>query len=117
VRQSFETLPASRRTPYQVVVTFRAAAEIRAAAAWWRENRPAAPEALGEDLERAFTLLALQPQIGTPARNERLAGVRRVLLARVRYHLYYRVIESPPRLEVLALWHASRGAGPGLWAG
>jgi len=67
---------------------------------------------LREELERAFALLARQPQIGAVARNERLVGVRRVFLTRTRYYLYYRVVESPPSVQVLALWHASRGAGP-----
>jgi plasmid stabilization system protein ParE len=42
----------------------------------------------------------------------KLIGVRRVHLSRVRYHLYYRA--RPSRIEVLALWHTSRGKGPAL---
>ena len=45
--------------------------------------------------------------------NARLTGVRRVHLARVHYHLYYRVT-AEPAIEVLALWHTSRGASPEL---
>ena len=93
-------------------VTHRAAAEIRAAAAWWAENRLGAPTALREELARAFEVLATHPEIGALARNPRLAGTRRILLARVRYHLYYRVVADPPVVEILALWHASRGSPP-----
>ena len=35
-------------------VTRRAAGEISQAVAWWTRNRPAVPEALAEELERAF---------------------------------------------------------------
>jgi hypothetical protein len=30
----------------------------------------------------------------------------------IKEHLYYRVAESPRRVEVVALWHARRGQGP-----
>jgi plasmid stabilization system protein ParE len=109
-------LAVTRSGPFQVQVTRRAAREIREAADWWLRNRFGAPEAFREELERAFVLLAAQPRIGAVARNEPLAGVRRVLLARVRYHLYYRVVESSRQVQVLALWHASRGSGPGVSA-
>jgi len=95
-----------------IAVTRRAEREIRQAASWWVENRPAAPEAFRRDLERAFTLLSSQPEVGAQARNVRLAGVRRIFLHRVRYHLYYRV--TPDAVEILAVWHASRGSAPGL---
>ena len=39
-------------------------------------------------------------------------GVRRVTLSRIRYYLYYRVADDA--LQVLALWHTSRGLGPSL---
>ena len=92
--------------------TRRAEREIRAAAAWWRENRPAAPHAFREDLERAFELLALYPGIGAQARNPRLVGMRRIHLSRLRYDLYYRVGETD--IEILALWHSSRGSTPSI---
>lgn len=99
--------------PLPVEFTRRASAHTEAANLWWRQNRRQAPEALHEELERAVQLIALQPEVGATARNTKLSGVRRVLLSRVRYHLYYRVVDGPPRLvEVLALWHTSRGSGP-----
>lgn len=89
-----------------------AAIEIREAAKWWGSNRPKAPAAFREELGRAFELIAAQPTIGARALDVDLPDVRRILLARVRYHLYYRVVESPRRVEVLSLWHESRGAAP-----
>ncbi len=95
-----------------VRITPGAATQIREAAAWWAQNRLSAPRAVTEELERAFTLLAVQPNLGAQARNTRLRGVRRIYLSRIRYHLYYRL--ATDAVEVLAFWHASRGTGPPL---
>ncbi len=97
---------------HSVFVTKRAAREISRAAQWWRENRTAAPGLLEMELRRAFELLAVQPKIGARALNTKLAGVRRAHLSRCRYHLYYRATAS--EVQILALWHTSRGRGPAL---
>jgi plasmid stabilization system protein ParE len=76
-------------------------------------NRPKAPDAFVVDFEHALRLIASQPAIGARARNVKLEDVRRVHLARVHYYLYYRVT-AQPAIEVLALWHTSRGTAPEL---
>jgi hypothetical protein len=86
--------------PLSVDFTRGAAAQTEAATLWWRENRPLAPDALREELEQALQLIALQPEIGATARNIRLAGVRRVLLSRVKYHLYHRTVPKGPAASV-----------------
>ena len=63
-----------------------------------------------EELREAFALLAVQPAIGSPALNPNMKGVRRIHLARVHYHLYYRV--HGEEVQILALWHTSRGVEP-----
>jgi plasmid stabilization system protein ParE len=95
-----------------VVVTRRAATEIREAQSWWRANRPKAPKAIASELRRVFPLIAVEPGMGVVAESARLSGVRRVYLACVRYYLYYRATDAA--LEVLALWHSSRGDEPDL---
>lgn len=100
----------SRGLPIEV--SDLAKAQIRAAEEWWRLNRPKAPNAIHEELDRASILISLQPQIGARATNVSLPGVRRLHLARIRHYLYYRVTNEPDRLEVLAFWHASRGTTP-----
>lgn len=85
-----------------VQVSGLAAEQIRVAEAWWRTNRPKAPNAIREELERASALVATQPELGSRARNVTLAGVRRIHLARIRYHLYYRVGEAPRQIEIWA---------------
>jgi plasmid stabilization system protein ParE len=75
---------------------------------WWAENRPAAPDLLEQELRNVLALVAATPTLGALARDTRVKDVRRVLLRRTRYHVYYRVDSASVRLEVLALWHASR---------
>ena len=101
--------------PLPVVASALAAEQIRVTEEWWRANRSKAPDAFREDLENASTLLAIHPSIGARALNATLAGVRRVHLDRIRYDLYYRVVDGPPkRVEILALWHSSRHGSPPL---
>ena len=98
--------------PLPVQVTGLAARQIRDAEAWWRINRTAAPNAISQELQRAFSLIASQPQAGGHATNVRLPNVRRIFMPRIKYHVYYHVVGAPERVEVVAFWHARRGDGP-----
>jgi hypothetical protein len=73
-------------------------------------DRPSAPGAIRHDVADILAVLSTQSGVGAPARRGRVKSLRRVTLARVRYHLYYRV--SGGVLEVLAFWHTSRGRQP-----
>jgi plasmid stabilization system protein ParE len=95
-----------------VRVTKRAQAQIDRAALWWDENRNLAPEAFDDDLAEAFLLLGAEPGVGAPVLIARTQSVRRLHLARIRYHLYYRVRGG--QVEVFALWHTGRGSRPSL---
>lgn len=86
-------------------------AQIRQATRWWRENRPAAPELLHQELERGFQLIAGEPGIGPRSAGLSMDQVRRLHLARIRYFLYYRLTDEDV-VEVLAFWHTSRGTPP-----
>jgi plasmid stabilization system protein ParE len=98
--------------PLEVEIAELAKVQVRAAEQWWRLNRPKAPNAIREELERASSLIALQPDVGTRATNVTLPGVRRLRLDRVRYYVYYHVVADPVRVEILAFWHESRGKRP-----
>lgn len=98
--------------PLQIHISRRAAIQIEEVAAWWAVNRLAAPGAIHQELEHAFSLLAIQPAVGARALNARLSGVRRLHLSRIHYHLYYRV--TTHAIEVLAFWHTSRDLDPGI---
>jgi hypothetical protein len=56
------------RRPLDIVVTDVAKAQIVTAEEWWRLNRPKAPGAIGEELERASSLIAAQPGVGSTSR-------------------------------------------------
>ena len=94
----------SRRA--SVVVTRRAANQLERAALWWRDNRPAAPDAVADDFEDALLLLAMQPELGARSASPRYPDLRRLFLSRIRYHVYYQAL--PDQVVVLAFWHASR---------
>ena len=96
----------------RVRVSARAASQILKAAEWWAENRPAAPGAIRADIGEALELLARQPGVGTIYHGRKAHDVRRLLLGRIRYFIYYRV--TPETLDVLAVWHISRGKQPSL---
>jgi plasmid stabilization system protein ParE len=98
--------------PLPVEITALAARHIREAESWWRLNRLAAANAVRQELERALTLIARQPRIGSRATNVKLPGVRRIFLPIITQHLYYHLLDLPARVEVVALWHARRGKGP-----
>jgi plasmid stabilization system protein ParE len=97
---------------FEVEVTPRAAAQIERAAAWWAENRLAAPDAIRIDFQEAKSLLSRQPGIGAKSSTPRYPDLRRLFLSRVGYHIYYRVV--PGKVVILAFWHARRGTGPNL---
>ena len=73
-------------------------------------NRPSAPGAVRGDVAEILAVLRIQPGAGAPARRSRVRGVRRALLPRIRYYLYYRVSGSTP--QVLAFRHMSRSSQP-----
>lgn len=97
-------------TPLRIEITENARAQFATAAAWWAQNRPAAPDAIRDELDGILDLLRVQPAIGTIARRATLPGVRRVTLTRVRYYVYYRV--AGDAIQVLAFWHTRRGSEP-----
>jgi len=99
---------------FRVAFTPRASREVAEARRWWHLNRTKAPDALDEELTTAVDLVASTPSIGAVTRNVALPGVRRILLSRVHYYLYYRPNVEARIIEVVALWHARRGSGPRL---
>lgn len=70
--------PSAVNIPLRIEVADNARTQISAAATWWGKHRPAAPDAIREELDRVLELLRLQPDIGTLAHRSTLTGVRRV---------------------------------------
>lgn len=97
---------------YRLLVVPTAERHIRAASRWWYENRRGALGLFQEELTKAFDLITTHPRIAPLAQDLRARDVRRFHLSRIHYHLYYRVRTDV--IDVLALWHASRGSTPNL---
>jgi len=85
-----------------------------AAGRWWRKNRPTAPRLFRDEVSAAIDLLANSPRSGAPFDDARIVGVRRLLLPRTRYHVYYAYNVQTDELTVLAIWSAVRGRRPPL---
>jgi plasmid stabilization system protein ParE len=97
---------------FTIIITPSAHRQIVSASAWWKTNRPAAPGLLDEELDRALLRLADSPNLGTASPWPQLPEVRRFLVQRVEYVVFYRVRPRAQRIEVLAFWHARRRSGP-----
>ena len=67
---------------------------------------------LMDELEAAYELIEELPFAGEAVPHGRIKGLRRVLLGRSQYHLYYAVSEDEATVEVLSFWHTSRGPRP-----
>ena len=89
----------------EVVIMPRARRQIERAMAWWHQHRDKAPEAFEDDLSSAIAAIAENAGTGAIVRRGPPA-VRRLLLPRIHYCVYYRVHENT--VEVISLWHASR---------
>jgi plasmid stabilization system protein ParE len=92
----------------------RAEAQIRRVAAWWRENRKAAPDLFSLELAYGLETLVRTPSIGTFYAERRGVVIRRVLLPRTRYQVYFSYDSVAGIVAVRAVWHGSRGTGPRL---
>jgi plasmid stabilization system protein ParE len=77
-----------------------------------QHNRPKAPNAIRDELERIAALISFQPNIGPIARNVRLPGVRKIHIERIHCHIYYRVVGEPPYVEIVGFWGTRRGTDP-----
>ena len=89
----------------KVLFSSAAAREFSVAVEWWRENRPAAPTLLEDEMQALIQRLAESPNIGTPVAHLRVKGLRRLSLEGSRYHLYYRVHPRGGVVWLVRLWH------------
>jgi hypothetical protein len=72
----------------RIRLTKEAVRQAREAAAWWIENRYAAPSLFREELAALLSLLRMAPKAGAPYAHRRIKGVRRAPLPTSRYLVY-----------------------------
>jgi plasmid stabilization system protein ParE len=89
----------------------RAQRQLREAIDWQDKNGTL--DAFEEELRRKVKLLRSTPYVGVTVPKTRLPGVRVVYLS-TKHILYYRVKEAADLVEVLRVWHTSRGHRPKL---
>jgi hypothetical protein len=99
---------------YRVGFSRTADAQVETIESWWRENRRAAPDMFRRELGAAVRLLETSPLIGKAYPQAPVPEVRRLLIGRSRYHLYWEVDVASRMVTVLAVWYAGRGSGPRL---
>jgi hypothetical protein len=96
------------------------AAEARAAivqmAAWWRTNRPAAPNLFLRELAAALKRIKSAPTSFAVYRTTREGegAVRRVLLPKTKNHVYFVHAAAAGLVRVVILWGAVKRRGPPL---
>jgi plasmid stabilization system protein ParE len=93
--------------------TPRALAEAKRMKAWWRRNRPAAPDAFERELNAALDRIVQAPRLGRLYEEGDLGvPVRRVLLPKTLNHVYYAM--DGDDVVVLSVWGALHDRGPKL---
>jgi plasmid stabilization system protein ParE len=97
-----------------LIIARRADTQIRAIEAWWAANREKAPDLFANELVAALRLIVTTPDAGQPYGTFAALAVRRVLLARSLYHVYFSYDVGADVVKVRAVWHARRGRGPAL---
>lgn len=102
----------SRIKPYRVELSPEALEHAKAIRIWWIENRTAAPNLFVDELSAAIRKLGIAPHAGARYGAEDLREMRRILMMRTRYHVYYTVDDEAQLVRIHAIWHTSRGQGP-----
>ena len=99
---------------FEFKVAPQAVQQIRSVAEWWRKNRDKNPSGFADELEAACLLIQELPNAGERVPHRTIPNLRRVLLGLSDHYLYYSFAAHEDVVEVLALWHTSRGSGPRL---
>jgi plasmid stabilization system protein ParE len=95
---------------FRVELTDDATDQAERVVAWWRMNRPAAPELFESELAYALDLLAKMPPLTQVWAEVEGKAVRKVRLPRTGYVLYFTI--EGDLVTVHAVWHGARGSGP-----
>lgn len=78
------------------------------------KERPSAPDLFADEMIRAVERLKSMPGSGAEFPCTGVPGVRRILLPRCGYHLYYTFESKKREVMIRAVWHSARGGAPEL---
>lgn len=92
----------------------RASHQVERASDRWQKYRPSAPFLVEQELDEALRRLRTMPKIGIPYAMSKRSEVRRLLLPKTEYHLYYTLERDETVIVIHSVWGARRGRGPKL---
>ena len=92
----------------------RAIEQVDAADEWWRENRQAAPMLFLDELMSTAEMAVANPEIGRPYPRPGNPKIRRLVMVRTRYHIYYEYRVEEDEIWVMDVWSSLRGTDPPL---
>jgi plasmid stabilization system protein ParE len=95
----------------RVLISADAEQQLARIRSWWRENRGSA-ELLDRELDAAIEALRHAARAFPLYRTEGNEEVRRTVLPRSRYALYFSI--QADAVLIVAVWHTARGTAPPL---
>ncbi len=98
----------------RVVLVDEAEQHLKSIDRWWVANRRASPDLFLDELAQAIDLLSEFPDIGSPFRRTDRPGIRRFLLRRSNYWVYYFHNRRQGIVYILVIWSTFRGSDPSL---
>jgi plasmid stabilization system protein ParE len=98
----------------KIEIARRASRQIERANNWWHENRPYAPSLFEEEFEWALHQLSVMPTAGVAYPTARRPLLRRLLLKKTGYHVYFALERGETVVVIHSAWGARRGRGPRL---
>jgi plasmid stabilization system protein ParE len=98
--------------PYAAEFSPQARAQLEAIQAWWHQHRQSSADLLVQELTAVLRHLQRSPYLGKIYEPRGAQPVRRILLNRTRYHLYYRPDDTARKIYIDAIWYAGRGQAP-----
>ena len=99
---------------YMVEFSPEATAHVEAVREWWWVNRQASPGLFLRELRAALRQVQRSPHTGKLYEAAGVRQIRRILLPKTSYHLYYWPDEAARIVRVYAVWYGGRGEGPKL---
>ena len=97
----------------KVKVVEEAREQYLAERAWWVENADH-KKLFAREYRDALKHLLVMPESGVVYTRRRGRSIRRWLMPKTRYHIYYRFDAEAEVLVIYTLWSAVRGRGPQL---
>ncbi len=98
----------------RVEIAKRARRQVERISSWWDTNRPAALDLFEREFEEALNLLLAAPKAGVAYPTARRPGLRRLILPKTQYHLYFCLEHDETVVVIHSVWGARRGRTPKL---